>query len=70
MNMKKRETKQYKFLIQIWKGVKGLWKVLKLRDPHPCTRKKNDNDIQTQRFEDDKFDTEGLVDEEMESDDS
>jgi len=42
--MKKREKKGDKFLTRMWKGVKGLWKVLKTQDPMPSIRPVDDDD--------------------------
>ncbi|KAG5610028.1 hypothetical protein H5410_021309 [Solanum commersonii] len=36
--MKKQEKSRHKFFTRIWKGVKGLWEVLKANEPLPTSR--------------------------------
>lgn len=44
-NIRRRENKRDKFFNGIWKGVKGLWKVLKPRVKLPSISPKADDDI-------------------------
>ncbi|KAJ8544704.1 hypothetical protein K7X08_017287 [Anisodus acutangulus] len=67
--MRKREKKRDKFFTRMWKGVKGIWKVLKPKESLRSTRPEVDNDAPVQwskeEGEDDHDD-----DDESESDES
>lgn len=43
--MKKKDIKRDKFFMKIWKGVKGLSKVLKPNDRHPSPWADKDNEV-------------------------
>nr|XP_033515315.1 uncharacterized protein LOC117279819 [Nicotiana tomentosiformis] len=42
--MKKKEKKRDKFFSHVWKGVKGIWKVLKPQELVPSTKPEDDDD--------------------------
>lgn len=52
----KKKNKTYKFFTQVWKGVKGLWKVLTLRDPLPSFSQVKEDDVSAYCSKDDDDD--------------
>lgn len=46
--MVKREKKRDKFFTRMWKGVKGIWKVLKPQDRLPSSRAVDPDDVPTE----------------------
>lgn len=54
----------------MWKGVKGLLKVMKPKNPLSTSSNIEDDDVPTQWFEDSKANTEASNDNETDSDES
>ncbi|KAK6782159.1 hypothetical protein RDI58_019955 [Solanum bulbocastanum] len=52
--MKKREKNRYKFFTGMWKGVIGLWKVLKENEPLPTLRPNKDGNDPATRIDDER----------------
>ncbi|KAH0679280.1 hypothetical protein KY284_020365 [Solanum tuberosum] len=54
--MKKREKIRDKFFKWMWKGVKGLWNVLKANEPLPTSKKEEVGDEPASLFDDEGAD--------------